>query len=1249
MGDGAAKGGGGGWEENNGGGAVRRRRRRRRRRQPATTPADAPPASAEPAPRDPPPGQHPAQARWPVIRDCIEREGIARQHIDSYDWFVEHGMQAVVDEMGRIDIDHPTDGRYGIRLGMVEVLEPRMAELDRSVSAITPREARLRGATYRAPVRLEISVEGHDGAYGPWKKMHIGDIPVMVRSGPCALHGMNQAELIDAGEDPDDPGGYFVVNGSERIVVAQEDLSHNRILVEHDPGAGGGGGTTAPPARPRYIARIYSASVGYRTRAEVVLHGDSPVVVRTGASPVDLPAIIVMRAYGMEADRTIADAITTDEDALDALEYSFDQAAKNGGTVRTAREYIADRAAPGMSPERRDRSVSFILDTALLPHVGRRPENRLEKAALIGEAVSRILEGRNGWAGQDDRDHYGNKTVRFAGDLLADVFRTAFRAQARDMAAKLSRPLSRRTFGAIGAATNTNMLTDRMGAAISTGRWGHGRSGVSQALDRLNHLSTISHLRRIASPLSKSGENILARDVHSSYFGRLCPCETPEGAGCGLIKSLALEAVVSREVPLQEVTDAVRRTGVGIADPVRAARGARRTGTRVFCDGRIIGLAADGDKLASRLREQRRTGRLHPHVGIAMQHRTSDRAAPRLYLSRNAGRLLRPLLILDGGGRGGSNRPVMTDGDLAAIEQRQRPWSSLLSSGALELVDAHEEDGLYVAVDETSGLDGRTHMEVYPPAMLSAIASVIPYPEHNQSPRNTYESAMAKQSLGFSTPTVRTSTAARQHMMVYPQAPIVRTRPMELIGIEDRPAGVNCVVAVLPFDGYNIEDSVVLSKQSVERGLARSIFYRTYAASARMYDGGLRDAFERPDPAMPPRGYSGERHYRRLDRTGTAVVGERVGHGDMVIGMTGPPKFMADRQQAAATASAAGEGRGAARPGLHPAHRRDKSVMTRPGESGVVDAVMLSQAADGTVLHRVRVAEMRSPEIGDKFAARHGQKGVCGILARGEDLPYSADGTVPDLIINPHAFPSRMTIGMFVEMIGGKAAAVRGKKFDASAFVGEKVGHARAALEAAGYSYTGRQQMYDGRTGLPFKCETFVGVAFYQRLQHMAADKIHGRSRGPRQMLTGQPTHGKARGGGLRFGEMERDCMVAYGASAMLRDRMVDSSDRTEVRVCERCGQIAYYDAADGREKCGVCGDRARVSRARMGRAFKLLVQEVQALGIAPRLRLRLGGQEGRGMRPPCPNTAGRAAAASGGGGGNAEPAQIRPEQLPAW
>jgi len=1185
-------------------------------------------ATAAAAPLPPP--DHPAQKRWPIIRDMIERGGIARQHIESYDWFVERGMQAIVDDVGRVEVDHP-DGPYAIRLGAVDLLEPRAVELDRSVSPMSPREARLRRATYMAPVRVEFSVEGHDGIFGPWKKMHVGDIPVMVRSGACVLHNLDAGGLVRAGEDPDDPGGYFVVNGSERVVVAHEDASHNRILVGEVAAAAGGG-------RPVRTARLHSAMVGYRTRLEVVQRGDGPVVVRTGLSPVDLPVVAVMRALGMETDREIASAVSVVPAVADLMEYSFDVVSGAADTARGAADYIARRIAPGLPPENRDRAMSFLLDVGLLPHVGRGAGARLEKAALLGEAAGRILElgAGAGAVPADDRDHCGNKTVRFAGQLLADVFRSAFRGQMRDMAARLSGRGARRTPGAVGAAINTNAITDRVCSAVSTGNWGRGLTGVSQALDRLNHLATVSHLRRVVSPLSKSGEHILARDVHSTYFGRICPCETPEGAGCGLVKSLALEAVVSTDVPASVVRRAIERSGVGMASPYSASADARRTGTRVFVDGRLAGFAADGDRLADSLRGMRRAGRLHPHVGIAM-HRPGGGAQRRLYVSCNAGRLLRPLLVL-----GGDGLPVMDDSELEAIAERRAPWTRLLASGALELVDAHEEEEAYIAVGEGEGGSagagaaaaaasapatgngekgkakkaktagagagaeggaanggGHTHMEVYPPAMLSAIASIIPYPEHNQSPRNTYESAMAKQSLGFSTPLVRTGTAARQHMMVYPQAPIVRTRAMGLIGIEDRPAGVNCVVAVLPFDGYNIEDSVVLSKQSVERGLARSVFYRLYTAAARRYDGGLSDRFGRPDPSRPPGGYPGAARYARLDDTGTAWVGAPIAPGDMVVGRMSPPRFVADKLAAAMAGAAKGG---------DPAHMRDTSVMARPGERGRVDAVILSQSPDGTPIFRVSVAEMRSPEVGDKFAARHGQKGVCGILARGEDLPYTDDGVVPDLLINPHAFPSRMTIGMFVEMIAGKAAAVRGRRFDASAFVGEKVGHVRAALEAAGYSYTGRQRMYDGRTGRPFRADTFVGIAYYQRLQHMAADKIHGRARGPRQMLTGQPTHGKARGGGLRFGEMERDCMVAYGASAMLRDRMFDSSDRTEARVCERCGQFAYYDVADGAEKCRVCGPRARVSRARMSRAFRLLVQEVQGLGITMRLALRFGG-----------------------------------------
>ena len=479
-------------------------------------------------------------------------------------------------------------------------------------------------------------------------------------------------------------------------------------------------------------------------------------------------------------------------------------------------------------------------------------------------------------------------------------------------------------------------------------------------------------------------------------------------------------------------------------------------------------------------------------------------------------------------------------------------------------------------------------MEIFPPAILGAGASIIPYPEHNQSPRNTYESAMAKQSLGFSTPMMNTSTYVRQHLMLYPQTPIVNTKAMGLLGLDERPAGQNCVVAVLPFDGYNIEDAIVLSQASVDRGLGRTFFYRIYDAESKQYPGGMRDKFEIPNADDNIRGYKGEKAYRLLEDDGVVATESQVLGGDILIGKSSPPRFMEEYREF--------EVKGP--------YRRDTSIGVRPSETGVVDTVILTKSSEGGKMYKIRVRDMRTPEIGDKFASRHGQKGILGILAKNEDLPYTAEGISPDVLINPHAFPSRMTVGMFMESITGKAAALRGKTFDGSAFIGEKMDEVKKVMDATGFKYSGKEIMYDGRTGKSFPVEVFIGVVYYQKLHHMVADKIHARARGQVQMLTKQPTEGRARGGGLRFGEMERDCLIAYGASMILKDRLLDESDKAEIYVCERCGLVAYHDVKQRRYVCRVCGDKAKVSNVSVAYAFKLLLQEMQSLNIAPRLRI---------------------------------------------
>lgn len=1102
---------------------------------------------------------------WPIINDILRKEGVARQHLNSYNEFMEKGIQSIIDEVAEIEIE-TSEYPYKIKLGKIKLQQPRIMELDGSITHVAPMEARLRNLTYASPIMLECSIV-EDGKILESRFIHIGDMPVMVKSNACILHNMPEHKLIELAEDPRDPGGYFVINGSERVIVGLEDLSYNKIIVDMEEATG----------TLLYKAKVYSSIVGYRAKLELIMRPDGAVVAKIPGSPVDVPLITLVRALGLETDKDIANGVSLNTLIQDELEPSFEKSS-DVLTSRDAIIYISKRIAPGMLEEFQIKRAETLLDWGLLPHLGKNPDNRHEKALFLGEAASKLIELKLGWIDADDKDHYGNKVIKFAGQMLADLFRTAFRNLIRDMKYQLERSGQKRGINAVAAAVRPGIISDKLNNAIATGNWGRGRVGVTQLLDRTNYMSTVSHLRRIQSPLSRSQPNFEARDLHATHFGRICPAETPEGSNCGLVKNLALSAIISVSVSSAEIVEKLFELGVEHVD--EANDNLKRIGARVFVDGQLVGYVEDGGHLANTLRTMRRSGKIHPHVGVYLYSSLNDNATKRLYISCNSGRVLRPLIIVRDG------RSLITDEIIEKIQKKFLSWTDLLHTGILELVDANEEENCYVNIG-TEVIDlSHTHLEVFPSSILGVGASIIPYPEHNQSPRNTYESAMAKQSLGFSTPLMNASTYVRQHLMLYPQTPMVSTKAINLLGLDDRPTGQNAIVAVLPYEGYNIEDAVVFNKSAVDRGFGRTFFYRVYEAEAKQYPGGMKDNFEVPSSEENIRGYRGEKAYRLLEQDGAIMHEAVVVGGDILIGRTSPPRFMEEYREF--------EVKGP--------YRRDTSIGVRPSENGVVDTVIMTQSVEGGKMFKIRVRDMRIPEIGDKFASRHGQKGVVGMLVSQEDLPYSESGIVPDVMINPHAFPSRMTVGQFLESLGGKAAALRGRIVDGSAFLGEKLDQLKDVLQDYGFKFTGKEIMYDGRTGRKFPADVYVGVVYYQKLHHMVADKIHSRARGQVQMLTKQPTEGRARGGGLRFGEMERDCLIAYGASMMLKDRLLEESDKAEINVCERCGLLAYYDMKQRRYICRVCGDKAKISSVIIAYAFKLLLQEMMSLNVAPRL-----------------------------------------------
>ena len=1162
---------------------------------------------------------------WDIISSYFNGQHLKqliRHQIESYNDLINVQLHKTIDMFNTVKICSENDynrdvHKYALEIQIdfsnLNIYRPQIHENNGATKLMFPQEARLRNFTYASNMTLDLdikyiirngeSLENSHVIHKKIPKTHIGKMPIMLKSSICVLNQHQHIQNDITGECHFDAGGYFIINGSEKTVLGQERAAENKVSCFN---------ISKNNTKWEWLAELKSVpdnkcispkQIAMMITSKSNEFGKS-IYIQIPRLKNPIPLFVLFRALNITSDKEICEKIILDLDNKKhkKMLYGLQGCIVDANTVVSsddAIKYITSQAMytpMNMDKEAGQRKKTEfameILKNDLFPHC----KTKIQKIYFLGYMANKLLQTSFEWLSPDDRDSYLNKRIDLSGILINNLFRNYFNKLVKDMQKQIVREINngswRSTEDYENIINQTNIykiiksttLENGIKRALSTGDFGiknlnSNKVGVAQVLNRLTYISSLSHLRRINTPIDKSGKLIPPRKLHNTSWGFLCPAETPEGQSVGVVKNLSYMTHVTIPSDSSAIYEYVEPYTIPFENlsPHEIS-----DGVKVFINGAWLGIAKDPVYLYHNIKDKKYKGIINIFTSIIFNVNLKE-----IRICNDAGRLTRPVYRVQ------NNKLLVTNDIITKLKKKELVWNDLLldnnkiKQSIIEYIDPDEQNLNMIAMrnnrlnESTTNLIYKyTHCEIHPSTIFGILASCIPYPEHNQSPRNTYQCAMGKQAMGVYVTNYNERMDKTAYVMSYPMRPLVDTRIMNLIQLHKIPSGAPVIVAIMTHSGYNQEDSILFNQGSIERGLFQATIYHTEKDEDKKINGD-EEIRCKPDPSKTKGVKFG--NYNKINSKGVVPENTLLESGDIIISKVVPIKENRNDHTKLIK-------------------YEDLSKTYRTNEESYVDKDYVERNGDGYNFCKVRIRMLRRPVIGDKFSSRHGQKGTIGNIIPECDMPFTSSGLKPDIIINPHAIPSRMTIAQLKETLLGKVLLELGLFGDGTSFGDLDINLIRKELLKLNYESYGNELLYNGLTGEQLETSIFMGPVFYQRLKHMVNDKQHSRSIGPMVNLTRQPAEGRSRDGGLRFGEMERDCMISHGASRFTKGRIYDASDKYAVHICRKCGLIACFNDKLKIHLCNTCDNRVDFSYVEIPYACKLLFQELQTMNIAPRI-----------------------------------------------